>query len=76
MHTLPRLHWFLSLLLLAPLIAQATEPLPSWNEGPSRQAIVSFVDAVTEAGGKHYVPVAERIAVFDNDGTQWIGEPL
>lgn len=76
MHTLPRLHWFLSLLLLAPLIAQATEPLPSWNEGPSRQAIVSFVDAVTEAGGKRYVPVAERVAVFDNDGTLWSEQPL
>ncbi|MEW4948332.1 MULTISPECIES: HAD family hydrolase [Pseudomonas] len=76
MHTLPRLNWLLSLLLLVPLITQATEPLPSWNEGASRQAIVSFVGAVTEAGGKHYVPVPERIAVFDNDGTLWSEQPL
>lgn len=76
MHTLPRLHWFMSFLLLAPLIAQATEPLPSWSEGSSRQAIVSFVDAVTEAGSRHYVPVPERIAVFDNDGTLWSEQPL
>jgi phosphoglycolate phosphatase-like HAD superfamily hydrolase len=76
MRTLPRLHWFLSLLLLAPLLAQATEPLPSWNEGASRQAIVSFVEAVTEPGGKQYVPVPERIAVFDNDGTLWSEQPL
>ncbi|MEN5302881.1 HAD family hydrolase [Pseudomonas sp. TWI628] len=76
MHTLPRLHWFMSLLLLAPLIAQATEPLPSWNVGASRQAIVSFVETVTEPGGKQYVPVPERIAVFDNDGTLWSEQPL
>ncbi|MFJ4067361.1 HAD family hydrolase [Pseudomonas sp. NPDC089996] len=76
MLTLPRLTWLLSLLLLAPLVSQATEPLPSWNDGASRQAIVSFVDTVTEAGGKHYVPVPERIAVFDNDGTLWSEQPL
>jgi hypothetical protein len=59
--------------------AQATaapDPLPSWNEGPARQAIVRFVADVTTAGGASFVPQAERIAVFDNDGTLWSEQPL
>jgi phosphoglycolate phosphatase-like HAD superfamily hydrolase len=54
----------------------ATDPLPSWNDGASKQAIVGFVDAVTRDGGPSYVPPAERIAVFDNDGTLWAEQPL
>lgn len=52
------------------------EPLPSWNDGPARQAIVEFVDAVTTEGGADYVAPADRIAVFDNDGTLWVEHPL
>jgi phosphoglycolate phosphatase-like HAD superfamily hydrolase len=54
----------------------AAQPLASWNEGPSKAAIVGFVQAVTEANGKDYVAPADRIAVFDNDGTLWSEQPL
>ena len=49
--------------------ANAGDALPSWNDGPSKQAILEFVAAVTDEKGKDYVAPAERIAVFDNDGT-------
>ncbi len=55
----------------------ADEPvLPSWSNGPTRNAVVSFVEDVTTDGGPHYVPPAERIAVFDNDGTLWSEQPI
>lgn len=50
--------------------------LPSWNDGPSRQAIVAFVQAVTDADSPDFVAPEERIAVFDNDGTLWSEQPL
>ena len=53
----------------------AADSLPSWNEGQTKQAIVDFVERVTADGGKDFVPVAERIAVFDNDGTLWPENP-
>jgi len=53
-----------------------TDPLPSWNEGPARRAIVAFVERVTTAGSPDFVPGPERIAVFDNDGTLWPEHPL
>ncbi|WP_166366938.1 HAD family hydrolase [Pseudomonas akapageensis] len=66
----------LSLALLLPLLAQAAEPLASWNEGPSKASITTFVKAVTKDGSKDFIPVAERIAVFDNDGTLWSEQPM
>jgi phosphoserine phosphatase len=54
---------------------QDTDPLPSWNEGLSKQNIVSFVHAVTTPGGPQFVQPEERIAVFDNDGTLWCEQP-
>lgn len=72
----PALRSVLCLLLLLPCLVLAAEPLPSWRDGPSRQAIVAFVEAVTEQGSKDYVAPAERIAVFDNDGTLWSEQPL
>lgn len=54
----------------------AAEDLASWNDGPTRQAIVDFVDAVTVEGSPHFVATEERIAVFDNDGTLWPEKPL
>jgi len=54
----------------------AADPLPSWNEGPAKQRIVDFVEAVGTEGGKDYVAPAERIAVFDNDGTLWLEYPM
>ena len=50
-------------------IAQAADPLPSWNEGKTKQSIVDFVAKVTKTGSPDFVPPAERIATFDNDGT-------
>jgi phosphoglycolate phosphatase-like HAD superfamily hydrolase len=54
----------------------APDPLPSWNDGPAKQAIIGFVDRVTREGGPSFVPPAERIAVFDNDGTLWAEQPI
>ncbi len=56
--------------------AQNHDQLPSWNDGASRQAIIAFVEAVSTEGGPQFVPVAERIAVFDNDGTLWSEQPM
>jgi phosphoglycolate phosphatase-like HAD superfamily hydrolase len=56
--------------------AGGADPLPSWNEGANKQRIVDFVQAVTSEGGKDYVAPAERIAVFDQDGTLWLEYPL
>ena len=54
----------------------AADPLPSWNDGPTKQSIVSFVEKVTMEGSASFVPVAERIATFDNDGTLWCEQPV
>ena len=50
--------------------------LPSWNDGAAKSAIVDFVARVTKQGGPEYVPPAERIATFDNDGTLWCEHPM
>jgi phosphoserine phosphatase len=54
----------------------AADPLPSWNEGASKRAIIEFVERVAKPGGADFVPPAERIATFDNDGTLWCEQPL
>ncbi len=56
--------------------ALAADPLPSWNEGKSKQSVVDFVTRVTRSGGSDFVPVAERIATFDNDGCLWAEQPM
>ena len=56
--------------------AQDSDPLPSWNDGKSKQQIVQFVEKVTKTGSPDFVPAAERIATFDNDGTLWAEQPL
>ncbi|MBZ4039104.1 haloacid dehalogenase-like hydrolase [Lysobacter sp. 13A] len=56
--------------------AVAADPLPSWRDRASRQAIVAFVEKVTARGSGEYVEEAERIAVFDNDGTLWSEAPM
>ncbi len=68
----------LAVLLVAfvPGCAASQDPLPSWNDSPPKQAILEFVAAVTEKGGKDYAEPAERIAVFDNDGTLWVEYPM
>jgi phosphoglycolate phosphatase-like HAD superfamily hydrolase len=57
-------------------IAQAPDPLPSWNDGQSKQAIIEFVEKVTSESSPDFVPPAERIATFDNDGTLWAEQPM
>jgi hypothetical protein len=60
----------------ASLSAQAADPLPSWNQGPARQAILEYVERVTRDGSPDRVAPGERIAVFDNDGTLWAEQPM
>jgi hypothetical protein len=57
-------------------VAQTADPLPSWNEGKSKQSILTFVSQVTKEGAPAFVPPAERIATFDNNGTLWAERPL
>ncbi len=57
-------------------IVRAQDPLPSWNDGPARQAIVSFVKATADVNSPQFVPQAERIATFDQDGTLWVEHPM
>ena len=66
-----------------PLIASAQaqtatsdNALPSWNDGPAKQAIVDFVRVTTEKGSPNFVPPEERIATFDQDGTLWVEHPI
>ncbi len=56
--------------------AGAEDPLSSWTDGDAKAAILDFVDAVTTEGSPDFVPPAERIAVFDNDGTLWVEQPI
>jgi phosphoglycolate phosphatase-like HAD superfamily hydrolase len=53
-----------------------TDPLQSWNDGTAKQAIVDFVEATTTEGSARFVPPAERIATFDQDGTLWVSHPM
>src|SRR5215831_15064044 len=62
-------------LMSAPVFA-ADDPLPSWNEGAAKRAVVQFVTEVTRKGGPQYVSPSERIAAFDNDGTLWAEQPV
>ena len=70
---LPALH---ALPLSAFAQAQAADPLPSWNDGRTKQSILDFVAAVTRDGSPNFVPPPERIATFDNDGTLWVEHPM
>ena len=75
-----RIHFLTVLVLLfattGGALAQGADPLPSWNDGDSKQAILSFVAAVTREDSPDFVPPAERIATFDNDGTLWVEQPM
>ncbi len=66
--------WLVILCLAS--IGSAQQVLPSWKAGTTRQAIESFVERVTTPGSAEFVPPAERIAVFDNDGTLWSEQPM
>lgn len=58
------------------LIAGSQDPLPSWNDGPTKAALLDFVERVTREGGPDFVPADARIATFDNDGTLWSEQPV
>ena len=64
------------ILAFTPSICHAADPLPSWNDGQAKKSIIEFVERVTKEGSPDFVPVAERIATFDNDGTLWCEKPL
>ena len=66
----------LGLVLALARPALAADPLPSWSDGSARKAILAFVERVTKEGGPDFVAPAERIAVFDNDGTLWSEQPM
>ncbi len=72
MHSLVAVGWCLASLGAAP----GQDPLPSWNDGPAKSAIIDFVRKTTTEGSPDFVPLADRIAVFDNDGTLWPENPL
>jgi phosphoglycolate phosphatase-like HAD superfamily hydrolase len=78
---LGRIHSFIAVAIvtLAAFAAspvRADDPLPSWNDGQTKQSIINFVQKVTTDGSPDFVPVPERIATFDNDGTLWAEQPL
>jgi len=60
----------------SPVTAQTVDSLPSWTDGKAKQSIIEFVATVTEKGSPAFMPPAERIAVFDNDGTLWAERPM
>lgn len=64
------------LLSTVSMAAEQNDPLPSWNDGPRKQAIINFVERVTTKDSPEYVPPAERIATFDNDGCLWSEQPV
>ena len=64
------------MLAVGTTLAHADDALPSWNDGAAKQAIVQFVGNVTNKGSPDFVPTADRIATFDNDGTLWAEQPL
>lgn len=66
----------LTIILAGITASQAQDPLPSWNDGPAKQAILDFVKATTENGGAKFIPPEERIATFDQDGTLWVEHPV
>jgi hypothetical protein len=74
---------FVALLLGADASASAAgmadaqaDPLPSWNEGPAKDAVLKFVRSTTDSTGPDFVPPEERIATFDQDGTLWVEHPI
>src|SRR6185436_16212227 len=72
--------WFLFLLWLAAICSSMSgqpqfDPLPSWNEGAVKNAILDYVKKITDSASTGFIPLADRIATFDNDGTLWAERP-
>ena len=77
--TLAMLPALSGLLRPIPAVAQASTadgPLPSWNDGAAKQAILDFVRATTDQSSQNYVRPEERVATFDQDGTLWVEHPM
>ena len=66
----------LLLTVCAANVSQAQDPLPSWNDGPAKQAIVKFVEETTNQSSPKFVPAVDRVATFDQDGTLWVEHPM
>ena len=64
------------LTLIAHSLAQVQDPLPAWNDGPAKQAIVNFIKVTTDPASPNFVPPGLRIATFDQDGTTWVEHPM
>lgn len=73
---LPLRPWVAALTLMVAVSTLAADALPSWNDAPAKASIVAFVERVTREGSPDFIPPAERIAVFDNDGTLWSEQPM
>ena len=63
-------------LLLSASAAFAADPLPSWNDGAAKKAVLEFVRVTTDKDGRQYVPPEQRVATFDQDGTLWVEHPM
>jgi hypothetical protein len=74
MHT--RIFLFFPALAWTVSTAGAIDPLPSWTDTAPKQAVIAFVEKVKKDGSPDFVPLSERIAVFDNDGTLWAEQPM
>lgn len=68
--------WLMSCLATHLATGQQLDPLPSWQTGPTKQRIITFVQAVANPTNQYYLPPEQRIAVFDNDGTLWTEQPI
>jgi len=68
--------WLVALLMIVTTNISWADPLPSWNAGPAKNAIIEFVATVTNPDSPDFVPESERIAVFDNDGCLWSEQPM
>jgi len=71
----PLMRTIVVLLFFASAAHAQTDPLPSWNDGPAKKAIVDFVQTTTTQGSPKFVPAPERVATFDQDGTLWVEQP-
>jgi len=76
MKTSPIASALLAIAIASLASTQAKDPLPAWHEGKAKEAIVKFVEKVTKEDSSEFVPPAERIATFDNDGTLWAEQPM
>ena len=68
--------WMGNLANFGKVFAQSTDPLPSWNKGATKSAIIEFVQTTTDPSNPNFVPLPERIATFDQDGTLWVEHPM